>query len=222
MSQKIVKQGDTIVEALFALAVFGFVAVACLMVMQRGIAAAQLSLEINLVRKQMDAQAEALRFINDAIFVRQRREEFNQSISDYGQIWKSVTDEASDGDPTKLSDMIKDGKCSDPPNDKNVFVINTKSNHLTVVSASYTKISKARVYSRLYFDDKDDENRISDASYRQLQRVEGIWVEAYKGKEEGGKVQYYDFYIKACWETPLSTVPITLATVIRLNEAQYD
>lgn len=220
MSQKVVKQGDTIVEALFALAVFGFVAVACLMVMQRGMAAAQLSLEINLVRKQMDAQAEALRFINDAIFVRQRSEEFNQNVSDYGRIWKSVTDEASDGNPTKLSDMIKDGKCSDPPNDKNVFVINTKSNHLTVVSSSGGKISKANVYSRLYFDDKDD-NRIN-TSPKDLSGAEGIWVEVYKGKAENNQVPYYDFYIKACWETPLSTVPITLATVIRLNEAQYD
>lgn len=219
MSQKIVKQGDTIVEALFALAVFGFVAVACLMVMQRGMAAAQLSLEINLVRKQMDAQAEALRFINDAIFVRDRRTNFGDNKSVYGEMWQTITRLASDSGSNGLSEMTKSGKCA-MPTGNHIFIINTKANNLAVVEPKNVLFSPATVYSRLYFDDKDD-NRIN-TSPNNLRRVEGIWVEVYKGKAENNQVPYYDFYIKACWDTPLSTVPITLATVIRLNEAQYD
>src|SRR5674476_81397 len=57
-------RGDTLVEVLFATAVFSLVAVGCLSIMNQGAATAQRALEITLVRNEIDAQAETLRFLN--------------------------------------------------------------------------------------------------------------------------------------------------------------
>ena len=57
--------GDTLIEVMLASAVFSAVAVGCLTVMNRGLSIAQQSLESTLVRQQIDAQAEMLRFVHN-------------------------------------------------------------------------------------------------------------------------------------------------------------
>ena len=57
-------RGDTIIEVLFAITVFSLVVVSSLSIMNQGSATAQRTLEISLVRQQIDAQAETLRFLN--------------------------------------------------------------------------------------------------------------------------------------------------------------
>ncbi|MBJ58357.1 hypothetical protein CMN24_01415, partial [Candidatus Saccharibacteria bacterium] len=57
------ERGDTLIEVLFAVTVFSFVVVSSLAIMNQGTAAAQRSLEISLVRQQVDAQADSLRFL---------------------------------------------------------------------------------------------------------------------------------------------------------------
>ena len=57
--------GDTLIEVMLATAVFSAVAVGCLTVMNRGLSIAQQSLESTLVRQQIDAQAEMLRFVHN-------------------------------------------------------------------------------------------------------------------------------------------------------------
>lgn len=59
-------RGDTLVEVLLAVTVFSMVAVGTITVMNEGSNAAQRSLEITLVRQQIDAQAEALRAAHQA------------------------------------------------------------------------------------------------------------------------------------------------------------
>lgn len=59
-------RGDTIVEAVIAFAIFSAVAVGSLLIMNQGVAMAQRSLEVTLVRQQMDAQGEMLRYIRDS------------------------------------------------------------------------------------------------------------------------------------------------------------
>src|SRR5687767_10750024 len=60
------ERGDTIIEVLFAVTVFAMVAVGSLSIMNQGTGSAQRSLEVTLVRAQIDAQAEAIRFIHQA------------------------------------------------------------------------------------------------------------------------------------------------------------
>lgn len=59
------KRGDTIVEVILAFAVFAVLSVGAVTVMNRGVAMAERSLETTLVREQMDAQAEILRYARD-------------------------------------------------------------------------------------------------------------------------------------------------------------
>lgn len=57
--------GDTMVEVIIAFAVFTLVSVGAITVMNRGVTVTERSLEITLVREQIDAQAEILRFARD-------------------------------------------------------------------------------------------------------------------------------------------------------------
>ena len=59
------QRGDTIVEVMVAFAVFTLVAMGAITVMNRGIQMTERSLEITLVRQQIDAQAEILRYARD-------------------------------------------------------------------------------------------------------------------------------------------------------------
>lgn len=58
-------QGDTIIEVMLAITIFSSIAIGVTALMGRGVAAAQRSLEITLVRQQIDSQAEMLRFVSD-------------------------------------------------------------------------------------------------------------------------------------------------------------
>lgn len=58
------QRGDTIIEVLLAVTLFSVVAVGTMAVMNRGTSTAQRSLEVTLVRHQIDAQAELLRFVH--------------------------------------------------------------------------------------------------------------------------------------------------------------
>lgn len=62
--RKIVSKGDTLIEVLLGVTVFSMVAVGAMTIMNRGAAIAQQSLEITLVRQQIDGQAEMLRYIH--------------------------------------------------------------------------------------------------------------------------------------------------------------
>lgn len=62
----LVKQrGDTMVEVMVAFAIFAMAAVSAIAIMNRGIAMTQRSLEITLVREQIDSQADLLRYARD-------------------------------------------------------------------------------------------------------------------------------------------------------------
>lgn len=60
------KRGDTIIEVMFAIAVFSLVAVLTISMMNLGTAKAEGSLELTTARHELNAQAEALRFVHSA------------------------------------------------------------------------------------------------------------------------------------------------------------
>lgn len=59
---QVIQAGDTIVEVMFAIAVFALVATGSLAIMNRGVETTQRSLETSQVRKAMNDQAELLRY----------------------------------------------------------------------------------------------------------------------------------------------------------------
>lgn len=74
------RRGDTIIEVLLAITVFSMVAVGAILMMNRGVAMSQRSLEITLVRQQIDAQAELLRYVHD---------QARQGVG-YQSLWQSI------------------------------------------------------------------------------------------------------------------------------------
>ncbi|MDO4774014.1 MAG: type II secretion system protein [Candidatus Saccharibacteria bacterium] len=58
------QRGDTIIEVLLAVTVFSMLAIGTMVIMNRGAAIAERSLEITLVRQQIDGQAEMLRYVH--------------------------------------------------------------------------------------------------------------------------------------------------------------
>ena len=61
-------RGDTLIEVLFAITVFSLVVVTSLAIMNQGTQAALRSLQLTLVRQQVDSQAEALRFFEYFVY----------------------------------------------------------------------------------------------------------------------------------------------------------
>lgn len=60
------KRGDTFIEVMFAFAIFSFVAIITLATMSVGLSTGENSLELTTARNELNAQAEALRFIHSS------------------------------------------------------------------------------------------------------------------------------------------------------------
>jgi hypothetical protein len=58
-------KGDTIIELMLAFSIFSLASVGTIAIMNKGIAMSQQSLEMALVRAQMDGQAETIRYLRD-------------------------------------------------------------------------------------------------------------------------------------------------------------
>jgi len=183
------QSGDTLVEVLFAVAVFSLVAVGGMSVMNAGLSTVQRSLEISLAREEMDSQAEVIRFMHDSY------------ITAYPSIvsgtpageWKNIIDSQLITAASKLSD------CSAPTGS---FVVNTKT--AKVKTSSITGV--VPTYSQIRYE-QADQTVVSAA--------EGIWVEAVKDLDSN---KFIDFHIRACWDSAGSRVPVTLGTIVRLYE----
>ncbi len=196
------ERGDTIIEVLFAFTVFSLLAVGASIVMNQGLAAAQKSLEITLVRQQIDAQAEAIRYVRDEAFkfsTGTNTSEAQKASED----WKKMTKSAPDGDVATAASAfgtLPDGLCQTPP--PSAFVLDA---HNGVLSAKEPKVFDASSppYSQVEY--------LSPAS----DDIEayGIWVESVKADDAN---KYVDFHIRACWNAPGSGPSATLGTIVRL------
>ena len=222
------QSGDTIIEVILAISIFSLVAVAGLSVMNKGNASAQRSLEITLVRNQIDAQAEILRFWNAAYVAAYVP---GASIDSYGPPnlaaippeaakpawnWANLSDRAkSGGDLYNLSaagfsTIATAASCSDPTT--NVFIINPVdvSAQKLVSTGATPNFFQAETYSKARFD----------ASGTFL-GSDGLWIEAVRsnnGAESQSGTGYIDFHISACWSSVGQAAPMKLGTVVRLYE----
>lgn len=236
-------RGDTIAEVLFAIAVFSFIMIAILQIMQQGTIATQTALEINLARNQMNSQAEAIRFINSASQSRERKGEAGDT-SIYTGLWNYLKENKQKTSVYDWSSIVKlDSKdrrmhCVKMSEIDRAFVIDVKNlNPRTAVSnnaggaeseinqmlnnaiQSDNKITEAVTYPRLvHVNTSDDNNKISQANSEFL-RSEGLWVEMVESSRNNTSIAY-DFHIRACWEISGVSSPITLGTIIRVYEAR--
>lgn len=191
------ERGDTIIEVVFAIVIFSFVAISCLMIMNKGVAVGEKALEITLVRQQINAQAEALRYIHEARVVTPNSEyatTWNRLTTDYGQMAAS---------PFGVGD---DGKCE--IGGSKPFVLNARTAEIwsSVPSVEPDPDLGLPPYSQVVYDD--------DSSVR---AAYGIWVESVPSSAAEAK-KFVDFHIRACWPAPGSKVPMTIGTIVRLYD----
>lgn len=222
------QRGDTIVEVLFAVAIFSFVMMAVLQVMQQGAIATQTALEISLARNQMNSQAEALRFINASQQSRQRTTEAGET-SIYSDLWNYLKLNFVKTTPSDWSSLTykSNGKmnCIDPGTISRAFIIDVK--HLNADGGYNSAIKMnnqlklASTYPRLVHENTiDDDNKIV-TSVNNFIQSEGIWVEMVRADENNSSIAY-DFHIRSCWEMTGRATPLTLGTIVRVYENKGD
>lgn len=203
-----VEAGDTIIEVLFAVTVFAMVAVGGLSIMNQGTATAQRSLEITLVREQMSAQAEAIRFIHQAYVTAYQKN--GAAPSGVAAEWPKMTNKATGKGANSVSEFgqTEGALCPSTVPGEKPFILNARRAGI----ASSTPVMSAPDGSSLppfaqviYNDD----STISNAY--------GLWIEALPSTANDGP-GFVDFHIRACWNSSGSPAPVTLGTIVRLYE----
>jgi type II secretory pathway pseudopilin PulG len=224
------QRGDTIVEVIFAFTIFSLVAVGGLSLMSRGAAIAQQSLEISLVRDQIDSQADALRYAHDAYIANYGHDAASKTVwnnivataDSIAHPFKYMTDGqrcilpfdiAREGKPFALDISKMDGNGGsnpvlnfNPPEIPPIFVPVSDTTDLED-STEFTMTT----YAQLRYTDSRDVALLRAVS-------QGIWIQAVKERGSDNRPGYYDFHIRACWLSPGQSVPVTLGTIVRLYD----
>ena len=205
------KKGDTLIEVTIAVGLFSMIAIAIVSVMSSGTSSAQTALEVTLAREEIDAQAEALRFIQTAYIA-----DKDSTDKRFTKLWEYITNNAIElGDtdtavapvlqfsPTTCSSLYDDSETSGLYSQK-AFVINHRllgnftseddandptsyKNVATFYRNTDKKFSQAMTYPRLIFgidvDDEEDSSLSSSSSETNLYQAEGIYIVAVKDSD---------------------------------------
>lgn len=206
-----IKKGDTLIEVVLAVGIFSMVAIAIVAVMSSGLSGTQTALETTLAREEIDAQAEALRFIQSAYIA-----DKDSGDTRYADLWNLITKNAID--TKEIHDGLQEllqytpTNCDDIPN--RAFIINARKfsdftafdltnvdrnpkdyedlkKGIIVVKEDNNKdkLIKATTYPRLIYGNNasnaaSNANSLADDyGSTSLYRAEGIYVLAFKDAE---------------------------------------
>lgn len=234
MVKHVGKKGDTLVEVTLAVGIFSMVAISIVSVINGSTSSAQTALEATLTREEIDAQAEALRFIHASTNT-------EDGEGPYHKIWKKITELAlANGDnsikdyPPSTCDSLYN---VDTAISGNAFVVDTHmlssinaSTDLSTVadnaikqkSGSGSLFQQAATYPHLVYTDSNS-NLVEEGTDSGLRSVDGIYILAVKDPgtnivgNNNSVSAYYDFYIRTCWYGAGERKASTISTVIRLN-----
>ena len=229
--------GDTLVEVLFAVTIFGVVALLSITAMNRGVSIAESTLEESMARMEIDAQAEAIRFIQNSY-----ANDHELKTPDYKDLWEAIKKVAKNNSGAQSLDVAK---CSDKyvAGDANgildgkTFIVNTRkidinSPETTIIASSADKFKMATLHPRVLYGTSNTNNSEAAAmgadssSYTAVLRAEGIWVYPVKASTNAAtdpntNPQFYDFHISTCWYSPSGDRPTTIGTILRLYNPEY-
>lgn len=212
------ERGDTIIEVMFAIAIFSFVAISSLAIMNRGVATGERALEVTLVRQQINAQAEALRYIHEA----------RVAVPDGPQAdtWRRFLSTDSNGyrqsRASEYGALSSEGRCELPSSGR-PFILNAKTATIwpgelsaQAGDAAGSDAQSYPPYSQVVYDSADPLS--VSAAY-------GMWIEAVPHDADTSgtgpdktRQAFIDFHIRACWDVPGSSIPMTLGTIVRLYD----
>ena len=171
----------------------------------------QRTLEISQVRDQMDTQADALRYMH-ANYIQNLGNDSAPPVV----LWQRIKEDFAVSAVRGLGDDVNGENCVAPVPVNGVagtlaypFVLVTEGNRLDganggpfVVFRNPNSFPFATTYSQV----------------RDPGGPEGIWITAVRSPTNGARPGFYDFHIRACWQTPGQSVPVTLGTIVRLYE----
>lgn len=202
--QKTFKRGDTLIEVLFATAIFSLLAVGGLSIMNQGSSTSERALEITLVRNEINSQAETLRFLNSSyIAAYQSGTSSYPSNTPAGQ-WQIIQNNTVAAASTFGANGAT---CSLPPTGS--FILNTKKAKLVALSGINRKL--AQTYAQVAYDNSAE-----------ISSADGVWIEAVRStaviNNNQDNADYIDFNIRACWDSPGQSMPVTIGTIVRLYE----
>lgn len=239
-----VKRGDTIIEVMFAIAVFCLVAVISIAMMNTGVASAENSLEVVTVRNELNAQAEAIRFVHSSAFSDANlpacADSDTAGCSWSKALWNtmiknSVSPTVSNTDgaypPSSCYDIYAKTGSEGYLGKRNAFVLNVRNlDKNAYIKYNQDKFTQSPLNARIIYTvnspspTPSDDEPMSDMSRLEqnvVDKVEGLWVYAVNdGNSDSTKSKYFDFYIQSCWYGPNSSHPTALDTVIRLYNPQ--
>lgn len=151
------QRGDTIVEVMVAFSVFTLLAVGAITVMNRGLSLAQQSLEVTLVRQQIDGQAELLRYARD---------------TEPG-LWQSIRSSADTSTPSALTALTA---C--PANGGNV----TDGGISFILGVEGGQVVRKKITDAGTFQAAETYSRVDTQSLRS----QGLWVTPVKVSAASG------------------------------------
>lgn len=209
---KTASRGDTLIEVMFAMAIFSLVAVGGLSIMNQGVATAQRALEITQVKEQIDAQAETLRFLNSS-YISAFGSGTTNVLNTPAKEWSDMLTYI-DSSSHLAASSFGDGKsCQEymvnRASSKSIFIFDTQN--AKFVRKNTIPFNLATGIAQIKY------------SGVAISSTEGLWIEAIRQKNTLApatqkNADYIDFHIRACWDAPGSAVPVTLATAVRLYE----
>lgn len=107
------QRGDTIIEVMFALAVFCLVAILSIAMMNTGVNSAENALEVVTARNELNAQAEALRFIHSSYISEKTLPSLTdpsyrpgEKYQQYEQLWNTIVSNAITPTQAKESGLL--------------------------------------------------------------------------------------------------------------------
>lgn len=237
-------KGDTLVEVMFAVGIFGAVAIGAIGIMNRGLYDAQKALEITMARQEIDAQAEALRFIHEAYISEQNLRTSDQV---YTKVWKNLESLASSPGNDFFTNYNGQNCGTTSSKTFKSFIINIRRlnpNGIAALGGSSPKgtagnkilitgslLNQTPTYPRLLYGFSEDTDPLSDAytnstgalitkanTSTTLTAAQGIWVTSVGSTNS----EFFDFYIRTCWFSPGSATANTVSTVVRLFNPNPD
>lgn len=201
--------GDTLIEVLFAVAVFSLVAVGCLSIMNQGAATAERSLEVTLVRQQMDAQVAALRYIHQSYVANYHK----NAIPTTGPSveWVKMTNKTVAGNKAANNASIfatDMATCPMATPGEKPFILNARKATIwsSVPSTEPPAGGSLPPFAQVVYNSSSD-----------VTNAYGIWIESVPSTAST-RAGYVDFHVRACWNAPGSSVASTLGTIVRLYE----
>lgn len=203
------QRGDTLIEVMFAFAIFALVAVGSLAIMNQGIATAQRSLEITLVRAQMDAQAEAIRYIHQSYVAAYQKG--GPTLTGTAGEWLKMTSKTTGKGADNASTFAQSNGsvCPAQVSGDKPFILNARTARIggSVPVASVPAGSTLPPFSQVTYN--------ADSS---IDQAYGIWIEAIPSDINANGTGFVDFHIRSCWSGAGSSAPMTLGTIVRLYE----